>query len=131
MTLMNHARICALISALALLAIGLGFFPNMAKGLATEWALAASASLIGGFASTYAMTKIFGSESGKNEIGNTEFERHALFVTVWAPVILSIFAIVAMLYFDVSSTKVGWVLTVVSYYVGMHLSSIQTYRECD
>lgn len=129
MTLMAHARICALISALGLLAVGLGLFSNIPKGLATEWALAATTAFAGGFASTYFMSKFFGSESGKSKIGNSKFERHALFVTVWAPVILSTLAIVAMLYFDISSTKVGWVLTVLAYYVGMHLSSIQAYTQ--
>lgn len=132
MTLMTHARICVLIYALAMIALGLGLFPSTSTYIAREWFLAAVAAVIISFVISQSMSKfVFGSESGKTKIADSKFERHALFTTVWLPVIISICAIGAILYLDVNPEKVGWVLVAFSTSMGHNLSNIYMFKRYD
>lgn len=126
MTLKSHDRLCLLVSVLALLAFGLAFFPAISDAMARKWAGAAAATLIFGYVSSQLLSKhVFGRESGKEKIGDSRFEAHAMVSTLWLPIIACGLSILAMLYFQVAPEKIGFVLVAVAGGIGHNLSNMR------
>lgn len=128
MTLASHTRLCAFVSIVGVLAAGLGIYQDMEPANGRRWLAFCGLSLLVSFMASQLMDKLFSdSESGAKKIGDSKFERHAIFVTVWLPLALSAAAVVGIYFLQMPAEKVEWMAIAVSAIIGHHLSNLRNF----
>lgn len=131
MNLYDHAKICLLASALALLAVALGILPALTHVVASEWAFAALCALIASyFVAQLLAANQAGPVSGEDRIDQAPPALAAMaLMTIWTPVLLAVGAVALLAGFDVAPQKAGWILVALAGMVGQHLANLKRLRD--
>ena len=125
MTLKKHASICLLICCMSFISLSICINLTEKFGDTKEWMIAALFSSTSLFVITKYIDRKDMQGKGDVEIGTSGFEKITVTTTIWLPLLLTFYAVCALLLMNANFQKVAWILVVLGGNIGIQLAKLR------